>query len=148
MIKKKTNRFYFILLILVSVSLALFFVLKALNDKVVFFYSPTNISEDAEIIGKNIRVGGLVLENSIKYSNDGLRVSFVITDNKNMINVFYSGILPDLFREKQGVVVEGNFLKNKKTFNAKKVLAKHDENYMPPEVADMMKKKRGFEGKK
>jgi len=139
MIKKKTNRFYFILLILVSVSLALFFVLKALNNKIVFFYTPTNISEDTEIIGKNIRVGGLVLENSIKYSNDGLRVSFVITDNKNMIDVFYSGILPDLFREKQGVVVEGNFLKSKKTFNAKKVLAKHDENYMPPEVKKAIK---------
>ena len=139
MIKKKTNRFYFIFLILVSISLALFFVLKALNNKIVFFYTPTNISEDAEIIGKNIRVGGLVLENSIKYSNDGLIVSFVITDNKNMINVFYSGILPDLFREKQGVVVEGSFLKSKKTFNAKKVLAKHDENYMPPEVKKAIK---------
>ena len=139
MIKKKTNRFYFILLILVSVSLALFFVLKALNDKIVFFYTPTNISEDAEILGKNIRVGGLVLENSIKYSNDGLGVSFVITDNKNIIDVFYSGILPDLFREKQGVVVEGSFFKNKKTFNARKVLAKHDENYMPPEVKKAIK---------
>ena len=139
MIKKKTNRFYFISLILVSISLALFFVLKALNDKIVFFYTPTNLSEDSDIIGENIRVGGLVLENSIKYSNDGLRVSFVITDNKNMIDVFYSGILPDLFREKQGVVVEGNFLKSKKTFNAKKVLAKHDENYMPPEVKKAIK---------
>jgi len=139
MIKKKTNRFYFIFLILVSISLALFFVLKALNDKIVFFYTPTNISEDAEIIGKNIRVGGLVLENSIKYSNDGLSVSFIITDNKNMIDVFYTGILPDLFREKQGVVVEGSFLKSKKTFNAKKVLAKHDENYMPPEVKKAIK---------
>ena len=139
MIKKKTNRFYFIFLILVSISLALFFVLKALNDKIVFFYTPTNIAENAEVLGKNIRVGGLVLENSIKYSNDGLRVSFVITDNKNMIDVFYSGILPDLFREKQGVVVEGNFLKSKKIFNAKKVLAKHDENYMPPEVKKAIK---------
>lgn len=139
MIKKKTNRFYLIFLILVSISLALFFVLKALNDKIVFFYTPTNISEDAEIIGKNIRVGGLVLENSIKYSNDGLSVSFIITDNKNMINVFYTGILPDLFREEQGVVVEGSFFKNKKTFNAKKVLAKHDENYMPPEVKKAIK---------
>jgi cytochrome c-type biogenesis protein CcmE len=139
MIKKKTNRFYFIFLILVSISLALFFVLKALNDKIVFFYTPTNLSEDSDIIGENIRVGGLVLENSIKYSNDGLRVSFVITDNKNMIDVFYSGILPDLFREKQGVVVEGSFFKNKKTFNAKKVLAKHDENYMPPEVKKAIK---------
>ena len=139
MIKKKTNRFYFIFLILVSISLALFFVLKALNDRIVFFYTPTNISEDAEIIGKNIRVGGLVLENSIKYSNDGLSVSFIITDNKNMIAVFYTGILPDLFREKQGVVVEGSFLKSKKTFNAKKVLAKHDENYMPPEVKKAIK---------
>jgi cytochrome c-type biogenesis protein CcmE len=141
MIKKKTNRFYFIFLILVSISLALFFVLKALNDKIVFFYTPTNLSKDSDIIGENIRVGGLVLENSIKYSNDGLRVSFVITDNKNMIDVFYSGILPDLFREKQGVVVEGNFLKSKKTFNAKKVLAKHDENYMPPEVKKAIKNK-------
>ena len=139
MIKKKTNRFYFIFLILVSISLALFFVLKALNDKIVFFYTPTNLSEDSDIIGENIRVGGLVLENSIKYSNDGLRVSFVITDNKNMLDVFYSGILPDLFREKQGVVVEGNFLKSKKIFNAKKVLAKHDENYMPPEVKKAIK---------
>ena len=139
MIKKKTNRFYFIFLILVSVSLALFFVLKALNDKIVFFYTPTNISEDVDIIGKNIRVGGLVLENSIKYSNDGLGVSFVITDNKNIIDVFYSGILPDLFREKQGVVVEGSFLKSKKSFSAKKVLAKHDENYMPPEVKKAIK---------
>ena len=139
MIKKKTNRFYFIFLILVSISLALFFVLKALNDKIVFFYTPTNLSKDSDIIGENIRVGGLVLENSIKYSNDGLKVSFVITDNKNMIDVFYSGILPDLFREKQGVVVEGNFLKSKKTFNAKKVLAKHDENYMPPEVKKAIK---------
>ena len=139
MIKKKTNRFYFIFLIFVSISLALFFVLKALNDKIVFFYTPTNISEDAEILGKNIRVGGLVLENSIKYSSDGLRVSFVITDNKNIINVFYTGILPDLFREKQGVVVEGSFLKSKKSFSAKKVLAKHDENYMPPEVKKAIK---------
>ena len=139
MIKKKTNRFYFIFLIFVSISLALFFVLKALNDKIVFFYTPTNISEDVDIIGKNIRVGGLVLENSIKYSNDGLGVSFVITDNKNIIDVFYSGILPDLFREKQGVVVEGSFFKNKKTFNARKVLAKHDENYMPPEVKKAIK---------
>ena len=139
MIKKKTNRFYFIFLILVSISLALFFVLKALNDKIVFFYTPTNLSEDSDIIGENIRVGGLVLENSIKYSNDGLRVSFVITDNKNMIDVFYSGILPDLFREKQGVVVEGSFLKSNETFNAKKVLAKHDENYMPPEVKKAIK---------
>ena len=139
MIKKKTSRFYFIFLILLSISLAVFFVLKALNDKIVFFYTPTNISEDVDIIGKNIRVGGLVLENSIKYSSDGLRVSFVITDNKNIIDVFYSGILPDLFREKQGVVVEGSFFKNKKTFNARKVLAKHDENYMPPEVKKAIK---------
>ena len=117
----------------------MFFVLKALNDKIVFFYTPTNLSEDSDIIGENIRVGVLVLENSIKYSNDWLRVSFVITDNKNMIDVFYSGILPDLFREKQGVVVEGSFLKSKKTFNAKKVLAKHDENYMPPQVKKAIK---------
>jgi cytochrome c-type biogenesis protein CcmE len=139
MIKKKTSRFYFIFLILVSISLAVFFVLKALNDKIVFFYTPTNLSEGSDITDRNIRVGGLVLENSVKYSDDGLSVSFIITDNKNIIDVFYSGILPDLFREKQGVVVEGSFLKSNETFNAKKVLAKHDENYMPPEVKKAIK---------
>ncbi|MDA9559005.1 cytochrome c maturation protein CcmE, partial [Alphaproteobacteria bacterium] len=100
---------------------------------------PTNLSEGSDITDRNIRVGGLVLENSIKYSDDGLSVSFIITDNKNIIDVFYSGILPDLFREKQGVVVEGSFLKSNNTFNAKKVLAKHDENYMPPEVKKAIK---------
>ena len=141
MIKKKTKRFYFIFLMLTSITLAVFFVLKALEDKIVFFYTPTNLSEDSKVTEDFIRVGGLVLEDSIKYSSDGLSVTFTITDNENMINVIYSGILPDLFREKQGVVVEGKFKKSKNMFNAKTVLAKHDENYMPPEVKKALKKK-------
>ncbi len=141
MIKKKKNRLYFILLIVSSAALAVFFVLKALEDKIVFFYSPTNLLEKTEVLEEYIRVGGLVLEDSIEYSSDGLKVSFTITDNKNMVNVIYSGILPDLFREKQGVVVEGAFKKSKNFFYAKKVLAKHDENYMPPEVKKALEKK-------
>ena len=141
MIKKKVSRFYFIFLMLASISLAVFFVLKALKDKIVFFYTPTNLSADLKVTKKYIRVGGLVLKDSIKYSNDGLSVSFIITDNENTVNVIYSGILPDLFREKQGVIVEGNFFKSNKIFNAKKVLAKHDENYMPPEVKKALEKK-------
>ena len=126
---------------LISIAFAVFFVLKALEDKIVFFYTPTNLSEDPIVSENFIRVGGLVLENSIKYSSDGLSVNFTITDNENMIDVMYSGILPDLFREKQGVVVEGKLKKSTNIFYAETVLAKHDENYMPPEVKKAIKGK-------
>ena len=131
---KKFIRFSYILAISVSLMIATYFVLKALEEKIVFFYTPTKIEQRKDHLDGYIRVGGLVKEKSVTYSHDGLNVNFSITDNKNVVNVVYNGILPDLFRENQGVVVEGNFNYKKNIFFAKKVLAKHDENYLPPQV--------------
>ncbi len=131
---KKYQRLNFLIFLIISVSIAVFFVLKALEEKIVFFYSPTEILEKDIKTSQLIRVGGLVVDESIDYKVDGLTVDFVITDTKNIIKVNYKGILPDLFREGQGVVAEGTIDKREKIFYAKSVLAKHDENYMPPEV--------------
>ena len=131
---KKLKRFSFLLVALLSIVLATFFVLKALDEKIVFFYTPSKLFEKEEDKMQYIRVGGLVKEKSIYFSDDGLKVNFMITDNKKTVNVIFEGILPDLFRENQGVVAEGRFNKEKKIFLAEKVLAKHDENYMPPEI--------------
>ena len=131
---KKLKRFSFLLLGFLSIVLATFFVLKALDEKIVFFYTPSKLFEKEEEKMQYIRVGGLVKEKSINFSDDGLKVNFMITDNKKTVNVVFEGILPDLFRENQGVVAEGRFNKEKKIFLAEKVLAKHDENYMPPEI--------------
>ena len=138
---KKLKRFSFLLAAFLSIALATFFVLKALDEKIVFFYTPYKLFEKEEDKMQYIRVGGLVKEKSINFSDDGLKVNFMITDNKKTVNVIFEGILPDLFRENQGVVAEGRFNKEKKIFLAEKVLAKHDENYMPPEV------KKAIEGK-
>ena len=131
---KKLKRFSFLLVAFLSIVLATFFVLKALDEKIVFFYTPSKLFEKEEDKMQYIRVGGLVKEKSINFSDDGLKVNFMITDNKKTVNVMFEGILPDLFRENQGVVAEGRFNKEKKIFLAEKVLAKHDENYMPPEI--------------
>ena len=131
---KKLKRFSFLLSAFLSIALATFFVLKALDEKIVFFYTPSKLFEKEEDKMQYIRVGGLVKEKSINFSDDGLKVNFMITDNKKNVNVMFEGILPDLFRENQGVVAEGRFNKEKKIFLAEKVLAKHDENYMPPEI--------------
>ena len=131
---KKLKRFSFLLVAFFSIALATFFVLKALDEKIVFFYTPSKLFEKEEDKMQYIRVGGLVKEKSINFSDDGLKVNFMITDNKKNVNVMFEGILPDLFRENQGVVAEGRFNKEKKIFLAEKVLAKHDENYMPPEI--------------
>ena len=131
---KKLKRFSFLLTGFLSIALATFFVLKALDEKIVFFYTPSKLFEKEEDKMQYIRVGGLVKEKSINFSDDGLKVNFMITDNKKTVNVMFEGILPDLFRENQGVVAEGRFNKEKKIFLAEKVLAKHDENYMPPEI--------------
>ena len=131
---KKLKRFSFVFVAFLSVALATFFVLKALDEKIVFFYTPSKLFEKEEDKLGYIRVGGLVKEKSINFSDDGLKVNFMITDNKKTVNVMFEGILPDLFRENQGVVAEGRFNKEKKIFLAEKVLAKHDENYMPPEI--------------
>ena len=133
-ISSKTKRFNFILLLIISTSLAVYFVLKALEDKVVFFYSPTELKSSAINPEEIIRIGGIVLKESTKFYENSMKISFIVTDNKQDITVFYEGILPDLFREGQGVVVEGVVNRDNKKFFAKKVLAKHDENYMPPSV--------------
>ena len=113
-------------------------VLKSLEENVVYFKSPSDIQLLNEIKNKKIRVGGMVKENSIKISSG--EVNFIITDFKNEINVTYSGLVPNLFSEGKGVVAEG-YLKDKNFFDASKILAKHDENYMPPEVKTALEEK-------
>ena len=129
--KKIKLRIFFLLSLVISLILIIFLVLNSLRDNVVYFKSPTEIKLLEEIIKKKIRIGGMVKENSIKSSSD--KINFVITDFKNEIRVSYSGLIPNLFEEGKGVVAEG-FLKDKNYFIANKILAKHDENYMPPEV--------------
>ena len=131
--KKVKLRFAFLALILVSVILTVFLVLQSLKENVVYFQSPSEIKSLIELNKKKIRVGGMVKEQSVFINSD--EVNFIITDFKNEINVVYSGAVPNLFAEGKGVVVEG-FLKDKNYFTATKILAKHDENYMPPEVKE------------
>jgi cytochrome c-type biogenesis protein CcmE len=123
-------------LAVLAVSVAL--VLVAIKDTIVFFNSPTDVAEKQIAAGTQIRLGGLVKEGSV-VRGENLQVRFDVTDGKNSIRVAYEGLLPDLFREGQGVVTEG-VLDGAGTFQAKRVLAKHDENYMPKEVADALKK--------
>jgi cytochrome c-type biogenesis protein CcmE len=131
--KKVKLRFVFLALILASVILTVFLVLQSLKENVVYFQSPSEIKSLIELNKKKIRVGGMVKEQSIFINSD--KVSFIITDFKNEINVVYSGAVPNLFAEGKGVVAEG-FLKDENYFTATKILAKHDENYMPPEVKE------------
>ena len=133
--RKVKLRFFFILLILVTLILTTFLILKSLEENVVFFKSPSEIKILAEIQNKKIRVGGMVKKNSIEMSSN--EINFVITDFKNEIYVTYSGVVPNLFSEGKGVVAEG-YLKDRSFFNASKILAKHDENYMPPEVKEAL----------
>ena len=131
--KKVKLRFTFLALILASVILTVFLVLQSLKENVVYFQSPSEIKSFIELNKKKIRVGGMVKEQSVFINSD--EVNFIITDFKNEINVVYSGAVPNLFAEGKGVVAEG-FLKDKNYFTATKILAKHDENYMPPEVKE------------
>jgi len=130
--KKVKSRFFFLILSLISVAIVIFVVLRSLEENVVYFFSPTEIYNKTNIsFNKKIRVGGLVKMNSI--SKNETSINFVITDLKKEIVVSYNGLVPNLFSEGKGVVAEGK-LKDKKYFVADKILAKHDENYMPPEV--------------
>ena len=143
----KYRRLFIIILIVFTIALATQLVLIALRDNIIYFFTPNELKikyGDKENIKRKIRVGGLVLENSVVKNND--IVNFTITDNKNEILVVFNGQLPDLFREGQGIVAEGNFKDNK--LIATQVLAKHDENYMPPEVADALKKNGAWKGDK
>ena len=129
--KKVKLRTYFILLIFLSVALTIFLIFKALEENVVYFKSPTEVKNLPELTTKKIRVGGMVKKNSI-ITND-TEINFIITDFKNELVVTFKGSVPNLFEEGKGVVAEG-FLKDRSYFRAIKILAKHDENYMPPEV--------------
>ena len=131
--KKVKLRFLFLALILISVILTVFLILQSLKDNVVYFQSPSEIKSLIELDKNKIRVGGMVKEQSVFINSN--EVNFIITDFKNEINVIYSGAVPNLFGEGKGVVAEG-FLKDKNYFLATKILAKHDENYMPPEVKE------------
>ena len=136
--KKVKLRVLFISLLLVSVILSIFLVLKSLEENVVYFLSPTEIKNLSEINNKKIRIGGMVKNQSIIINSD--RIIFIVTDFKNEISVSYSGLVPNLFEEGKGVVAEG-FLKDRSFLVADKILAKHDENYMPPEVKEALEGK-------
>jgi cytochrome c-type biogenesis protein CcmE len=129
--KKVKLRFLFLVLVLASAILSVFLILNSLKENVIYFQSPSEIKSLLELDKKKIRVGGMVKEQSVSINSN--EVNFIITDFKNEINVTYSGAIPNLFAEGKGVVAEG-FLKDKNYFSATKILAKHDENYMPPEV--------------
>jgi cytochrome c-type biogenesis protein CcmE len=136
--RKVKLRFFFVLLILLTLALSIFLILKSLEENIVYFQSPTEIKILPEIERKKIRVGGMVKNDSI--SIKAKEIKFIITDFKNEINVTYSGAIPNLFDEGKGVVAEG-YLKDKNFFLATKILAKHDENYMPPEVKAALEEK-------
>ena len=136
--RKVKLRVVFILLIFLTLILSVFLILKSLEKNVIYFQSPSEIKTLAEIEKKKIRIGGMVKNNSILMKSE--EINFVITDFKNEINVIYSGVIPNLFTEGKGVVAEG-YLKDKNFFMATKILAKHDENYMPPEVKASLEEK-------
>ena len=137
MVKQVKLRILFLFTIVLSLILVVFLILKSLEKDVVFFLSPTDIKELKSIESKKIRVGGMVKDKSISINSE--KVNFIITDFKNEINVSYSGSVPNLFSENKGVVAEG-FLEDRSYFKAVKILAKHDENYMPPEVKEALEK--------
>ncbi len=141
---RKQRRATFIFAGLAILGLALGLVLNAMRDNIVFFYSPSDIMEKGIEPGRQIRLGGLVEKGSLEHTGPAT-ISFVVTDMSDEITVTYTGILPDLFREGQGVVAEGK-LQADGTFIASSVLAKHDENYMPPEVAGALKKSGNWQG--
>ena len=136
--RKVKLRFFFILLILITLILSVFLILKSLEENVVYFQSPSEIKILSEIKDKKIRIGGMVKVDSILMKKE--EIKFIITDFNNEINVTYSGVVPNLFTEGKGVVAEG-YLKDRNFFLATKILAKHDENYMPLEVKAALEEK-------
>ena len=141
----KYRRLFITIIIILTLGIATKLILMALEDNIVYFYTPNDLIEkfgDTKNIQNKIRIGGLVLESSIK--KEGGKTIFMITDRKKEVKVVFKGPLPDLFREGLGIVAEGMFQNN--NFIASEVLAKHDENYMPPEVADALKKNNVWKG--
>ena len=140
MVKKVKLRFLFFSFIFVIIVLSVFLIFKSLEENVVYFISPTEIKNLNKVdTKKKIRVGGMVKENSIEMKNNS--INFIITDFKSEINVIYYGAVPNLFSEGKGVVAEG-YLEDRSFLDAKKILAKHDENYMPPEVNEALKENK------
>ena len=136
--RKVKLRALFLIVLFSSIILTIFLILKSLEENVVYFLSPTEVKNLNELTEDKIRIGGMVKENSINISSE--KINFVITDFKNEINVVYSGLIPNLFQENKGVVAEG-FLEDKNYFKADKILAKHDENYMPPKIKEKLGEK-------
>lgn len=134
---KRKQRLALMITLILGAGIAAALILNAFNQNIVFFFSPSQVKAGEAPVDSNFRLGGLVQKGSMERMEDGLTVKFDLTDNNNSVEVIYTGLLPDLFREGQGVVALGK-LNGKGEFMAEEVLAKHDENYMPPEVADML----------
>ncbi|HAY41652.1 MAG TPA: cytochrome c maturation protein CcmE [Gammaproteobacteria bacterium] len=133
---KRQNRMVFVVLLICGAILAIWLLFKALGSNTNYFYSPTEVVQGKAPEGKSFRLGGLVANGSVK--REGMKVNFDVTDNLNSFGIEYVGILPDLFREGQGIITTGSLSDG--NFIATEVLAKHDENYMPPEVAEAIQK--------
>lgn len=137
--KRRHKRIAFIVVALASLSVAAFLVLSAFQNNLVFFFSPTQVAAKEAPVNRTFRIGGLVQEGTLKREPDGLTVHFTVTDTAQSIPVVYKGILPDLFKEGRGCVAQGK-LNADGVFHAEQVLAKHDENYMPPEAGEAIDK--------
>ncbi|MDH3386335.1 MAG: cytochrome c maturation protein CcmE [Gammaproteobacteria bacterium] len=134
----RKKRLALIALMVAGVAIGVGFALKSLDENIMFFFTPTEVMSGKAPANKLFRIGGMVVDGSVNRPGDGLTVKFDLTDNERQVTVRYAGILPDLFREGQGIIANGK-LDEKGEFVAQEVLAKHDENYMPPELAGMMK---------
>ena len=137
--KRRHKRITFIVVGLAGLSIAAFLVANAFRNNLVFFFSPTQVAAKEAPINRTFRIGGLVQEGTVKRESDGLTVRFIVTDTAQSIPVVYKGILPDLFKEGRGCVAQGK-LTSDGVFHAEQVLAKHDENYMPPEAGQAIDK--------
>lgn len=139
MTPRRNKRLLLVLLMIAGIGTATALALKAFDENIMFYYSPTEIKVGKAPVNHDFRMGGLVVKGSLKRHQDSLIVQFDLTDNGERVTVLYEGILPDLFREGQGIIARGRLLENG-VIRADEVLAKHDETYMPPEVADSLKK--------
>ena len=135
----RKKRIFVICIVLSGITISVALILTAFEKNLMYFYSPTEVANGSAPEVRDFRIGGIVLKDSVKRNVDNLKVSFVLTDTVSEIEVQYEGILPDLFREGQGIVANGK-LQSNNVFIAKQVLAKHDEKYMPPEVAEALEK--------
>ncbi len=144
----RRTRMLFAAVVVAGVSIAAVLAFNAIGENMLFFFSPTQIQAGEAPTGRKLRVGGVVVLNSVQRTADGLTVRFDLTDEKETVQVSYTGLLPDLFKEGQGVVALGS-IDSQGVFQAEEVLAKHDENYMPPEVAEALKiSKEGWQMEK